>query len=196
MILAHPTGLATGTNSVQIVGQFDRSCHRSDMIGGAGYVLYAGESRVISCRAVALPLCLDNVEAEILACLFLVEELCEVARQITSGRQFPQSRHSGWYLTSCEVLPVRRTSPTTRYDKSTGANPHPSKSSHPSCTLPVSIKGRQPCCRQSGRTSLEFLQGPFPQKSSHIQAGSWTDFYQTSISGFSLAGRRLPNPVS
>ena len=28
MILAHPTGLATDTDSVQLVGQFDGSCHR------------------------------------------------------------------------------------------------------------------------------------------------------------------------
>lgn len=58
------------------------------MVGGAGYVIYAvkgGESRVISCRSVALPSCSDNVEAEILACLFLVEELCEWTRQIVSA---------------------------------------------------------------------------------------------------------------
>ena len=78
MILALPSGPATDTAFVQLVGQFNGNCHRTDMVGGAGYVIYAvkgGESRVISCRSVALPSCSDNVEAEILACLFLVEEL-------------------------------------------------------------------------------------------------------------------------
>ena len=65
------------------------------------YEVKGGESRVISCRAVALPLCSDNVEAEILACLFLVKELCEVARQITSVEgSFPKVVIQG------DILPV------------------------------------------------------------------------------------------
>ena len=86
MILANPTKAASSTCSAQLVGQFGGSCHHSEQIGGAGYVIYlvtAGESRVLACRAVALPQCSDNVEAEILACLFLVDELSTAARQIT-----------------------------------------------------------------------------------------------------------------
>lgn len=87
VILVHPTEYASEPNSIQLVGQFDGSCHRSDKLGGAGYVTYlvrGGESRVMACRAVALPFCSDNVEAEILACLFLVQELCKTARHITA----------------------------------------------------------------------------------------------------------------
>ena len=50
-----------------------------DELGGAGYVIYVIEgdrSRVIACRSVALPHCSDNIEAEIMACLYLVEGSC------------------------------------------------------------------------------------------------------------------------
>ena len=75
--------------SIQIVGQFDGSCLREDALGGAGYVVYAiegGQSRVIACRAVALPLCSDNIEAEIMACLFLVEEVSVLVKQLLASR--------------------------------------------------------------------------------------------------------------
>ena len=75
--------------SIQIVGQFDGSCQREELLGGAGYVVYAiegGQSRVIACRAVALPQCSDNIEAEILACLFLVEEVSVLAKQLLTER--------------------------------------------------------------------------------------------------------------
>ena len=65
------------------------SSQREERIGGAGYVVYAiegGQSRVIACRAVALPRCSDNIEAEILACLFLVEEVSVVVKQLLTER--------------------------------------------------------------------------------------------------------------
>ena len=62
---------------------------REETLGGAGHVIYAiegGRSRVIACRSVALPLCSDNIEAEIMACLYLVEEISVVAKQLLSSR--------------------------------------------------------------------------------------------------------------
>ena len=104
MILAHRPQTATGAPATQLVGQFDGSCHRTEQLGGAGYVIYtvsAGESRVLACRAVALPSCSDNIEAEILACLFLVEEMSTVARQIASTEgTFPMVVIQG------DILPV------------------------------------------------------------------------------------------
>ena len=75
--------------SIQIVGQFDGSCMHEDALGGAGYVIYViegGRSRVIACRSVALPHCSDNIEAEIMACLYLVEEVAVVVKQLLSTR--------------------------------------------------------------------------------------------------------------
>ena len=60
-----------------------------DELGGAGYVIYViegGRSRVIACRSVALPHCSDNIEAEIMACLYLVEEVAVVVKQRLSSR--------------------------------------------------------------------------------------------------------------
>ena len=87
MILAHRPRATAGAPATQLVGQFDGSCHRTEQLGGAGYVLYtvsAGESRVLACRAVALPNCSDKIEAEILACRFLIEEMSIVARRIAA----------------------------------------------------------------------------------------------------------------
>ena len=87
--------ILVGTNdetcqpSIQIVGQFDGSCVREERLGGAGFVIYAiegGHSRVIACRAVCLPQCSDNIEAEILACLFLVEEISALVKQLLTQR--------------------------------------------------------------------------------------------------------------
>ena len=85
VILACPIDDTQNQPSIQIVGQFDGSSQREERIGGAGYVVYAiegGQSRVIACRAVALPRCSDNIEAEILACLFPVEEVSIVVKQL------------------------------------------------------------------------------------------------------------------
>ena len=89
VILACPIDDTQNQPSIQIVGQFDGSSQREERIGGAGYVVYAiegGQSRVIACRAVALPRCSDNIEAEILACLFLVEEVSVVVKQLLTER--------------------------------------------------------------------------------------------------------------
>ena len=62
---------------------------REETLGGAGYVIYViegGRSRVIACRSVALPHCSDNIEAEIMACLYLVEEISVVVKQLLSSR--------------------------------------------------------------------------------------------------------------
>ena len=75
--------------SIQIIGQFDGSCLREETLGGAGYVVYAiesGRSRVIACRSVALPHCSDNIEAETMACLYLIEEVSVVVKQLLSSR--------------------------------------------------------------------------------------------------------------
>ena len=104
MILVCPPKESPDGKIIQVVGHFDGSCHGTELLGGAGYVIYViegGQSRVIACRAVALPLCSDNIEAEILACLFLVEEVATVARQITSDRgTSPQVAIQG------DILPV------------------------------------------------------------------------------------------
>ena len=89
VILACPIDDTPNQSSIQIVGQFDGSSQREERIGGAGYAVYAiegGQSRVIACRAVALPQCSDNIEAEILACLFLVEEVSFVVKQLLTER--------------------------------------------------------------------------------------------------------------
>ena len=62
-----------------------------ESLGGAGYVIYVIEgsrSRVVACRSVALPHCSDNIEAEIMACLYLVEEVAVVVKQSLSSRGF------------------------------------------------------------------------------------------------------------
>ena len=84
LILAIPPDDTPSEPSIQIVGQFDGSCMHEDELGGAGYVVYViegGKSRVIACRSVALPYCSDNIEAEIMACLYLVEEIAVVVKQ-------------------------------------------------------------------------------------------------------------------
>ena len=89
LILAIPPDDTPSEPSIQIVGQFDGSCMREETLGGAGYVIYViegGRSRVIACRSVALPLCSDNIEAEIMACLYLVEETSVVVKQLLSSR--------------------------------------------------------------------------------------------------------------
>ena len=89
LILAIPPDDTPSEPSIQIVGQFDGSCMREETLGGAGYVIYViegGRSRVIACRSVALPHCSDNIEAEIMACLYLVEEISVVVKQLLSSR--------------------------------------------------------------------------------------------------------------
>ena len=89
LILAIPPDDTPSEPSIQIVGQFDGSCMREETVGGAGYVIYAiegGRSRVIACRSVALPHCSDNIEAEIMACLYLVEEISVVVNKLLSSR--------------------------------------------------------------------------------------------------------------
>ena len=89
LILAIPPDDTPSEPSIQIVGQFDGSCMHEDELGGAGYVVYViegGKSRVIACRSVALPYCSDNIEAEIMACLYLVEEVAVVVKQRLSSR--------------------------------------------------------------------------------------------------------------
>ena len=104
MILAIPPDDTQLEPSIQIVGQFDGSCLREETLGGAGYVVYAiegGQSRVIACRAVALPQCSDNIEAEIMACLYLVEEVSVLVKQLlTSRRLTPKVVIQG------DILPV------------------------------------------------------------------------------------------
>lgn len=71
--------------TIQIVGQFDGSCFREEGLGGAGYVIYAiegGCSKVLACRSVGLPTCTDNIEAETLACQYLVEEIATLVQQL------------------------------------------------------------------------------------------------------------------
>ena len=81
--------------SVLLWGEWDPAGRAMDqaalqrVIGGAGYVVYAierGQSRVIALRAVALRQCSDNIEAEILACLFLVEEVAILVKQFLIER--------------------------------------------------------------------------------------------------------------
>ena len=89
LILAIPPDDTPSEPSIQIVGQFDGSCMHEDELGGAGYVvcvIEGGRSRVIACRSVALPHCSDNIEAEIMACLYLVEEVAVVVKQRLSSR--------------------------------------------------------------------------------------------------------------
>ena len=89
VIFADPCDHTQAPPSIQIVGQFDGSHQREELIGGAGYVIYAvegGQSRVLACRAVALPQCSDNIEAEILACLYLVEEVSTLVKQLLIER--------------------------------------------------------------------------------------------------------------
>ena len=89
MILADPPDRGQNKTPIQVVGQFDGSCHRREQLRGAGYVIYTiegGTSRILACRAIALPQCSDNVESEILACLYLVEEIAALIRQIASDR--------------------------------------------------------------------------------------------------------------
>ena len=89
---------------VQLVGQFDGSSLRDEKIGGAGYVIYAieqGRSRVLAFRAVCLPDCSDNIEAEILACQYLSEELADTTAQLLAqGYCRPQVVIQG------DILPV------------------------------------------------------------------------------------------
>ena len=75
---------------IQIVGQFDGSCFHEEQIGGAGYAIYAieaGHTRVLACRAVCLPNCVDNIEAETIACQYLVEEVADLSQQLLQQRQ-------------------------------------------------------------------------------------------------------------
>ena len=89
---------------IQLVGQFDGSCLREEKIGGAGYVIYAieqGRSRVIALRSVCLPDCSDNIEAEIVACQYLSEELADtIALLLAQGYHRPQVVIQG------DILPV------------------------------------------------------------------------------------------
>ena len=72
---------------------------------------------VVACRSVALPHCSDNIEAEIMACLYLVEEISVVVKQLLSSRglkpkvviQGEATRWLSWYgvgLASADRLPV------------------------------------------------------------------------------------------
>ena len=89
MIIAH-VAPEPNRSAIQIVGQFDGSCFHDEQIGGAGYVIYAieaGYTRVIACRAVCLPTCTDNIEAETIACQYLVDEVADLSQQLLQQRQ-------------------------------------------------------------------------------------------------------------
>ena len=76
--------------TIQIVGQFDGSCFREEEVGGAGYVIYAieaGCTRVLACRSVCLPTCTDNIEAETIACQYLVDEVATLVQQLLRRRR-------------------------------------------------------------------------------------------------------------
>ena len=91
LILATLPDQAPSETVIQIVGQFDGSCMHDGSLGGTRYVIYVIEgdrSRVVACRSVALPHCSDNIEAEIMACLYLVEEVAVVVKQSLSSRGF------------------------------------------------------------------------------------------------------------
>ena len=103
MILVHDRPEPSNT-VIQLVGQFDGSCLREEKLGGAGYVIYAveqGRSRVIALRSVCLPNCSDNIEAEIVACQYLSEELADtIAQLLAQGYHRPQVVIQG------DILPV------------------------------------------------------------------------------------------
>ena len=89
---------------IQLVGQFDGSSLREEKIGGAGYVIYAveqGRSRVLALRSVCLPDCTDNIEAEILACQYLSEELADTITQLLL-----QGYHRPQVVIQGDILPV------------------------------------------------------------------------------------------
>ena len=89
---------------IQLVGQFDGSCLREERIGGAGYVIYAieqGRSRVLALRSVCLPNCSDNIEAEIVACQHLSEELADTVTQLLA-----QGYHRPHVIIQGDILPV------------------------------------------------------------------------------------------
>ena len=89
---------------IQLVGQFDGSCLREEKIGGAGYVIYAieqGRSRVLALRSVCLPNCSDNIEAEIVACQHLSEELADTVTQLLA-----QGYHRPQVVIQGDILPV------------------------------------------------------------------------------------------
>ena len=90
--------------TIQLVGQFDGSSLREEQIGGAGYVIYAieqGRSRVLALRSVCLPDCTDNIEAEILACQYLSEELADTTTQLLA-----QGYHRPQVVIQGDILPV------------------------------------------------------------------------------------------
>ena len=103
-IIITPAAANPNQSIIQIVGQFDGSCFHEEQIGGAGYVLYAieaGHTRVLACRAVCLPTCSDNIEAETIACQYLVEEVADLSQQLMQQRQItPQVIIQG------DILPV------------------------------------------------------------------------------------------
>ena len=103
IVIASEAGNPRQSN-IQIVGQFDGSCFHEEQIGGAGYVIYAieaGHTRVLACRAVCLPNCVDNIEAETIACQYLVEEVADLSQQLLQQRQItPQVIIQG------DILPV------------------------------------------------------------------------------------------
>ena len=103
-IILASTGTEPSQGAIQIVGQFDGSCFHDEQIGGAGYVIYAieaGHTRVLACRAVGLPACSDNIEAETVACQYLVDEVAELSQQLMQQRQItPQVIILG------DILPV------------------------------------------------------------------------------------------
>ena len=89
---------------IQLVGQFDGSCLREERIGEAGYVIYAieqGRSRVLALRSVCLPNCSDNIEAEIVACQHLSDELAETVTQLLG-----QGYHRPHVIIQGDILPV------------------------------------------------------------------------------------------
>ena len=89
---------------IQLVGQFDGSSLREEQIGGAGYVIHAveqGRSRVLALRSVCLPDCTDNIEAEILACQYLSEELADTTTQLLA-----QGYHRPQVVIQGDILPV------------------------------------------------------------------------------------------
>ena len=89
-IIIAPAVAEPNQRVIQIVGQFDGSCFHDEQIGGAGYVIYAieaGHTRVLACRAVCLPNCSDNIEAETVACQYLVDEVADLSQQLLQQRQ-------------------------------------------------------------------------------------------------------------
>ena len=67
-----------------ILGQFDGGCHSNLAIGGAGYCIYLTYPeaiKLIKWNSISLPVCSDNIVAEVAACRFLVQDIVDLCRQ-------------------------------------------------------------------------------------------------------------------